>query len=144
VSRLKGVLALLLMLLMLRAALALIAAALPLEGMDWLIPAPENTAEQFVSALAAHRYEGAMNSLAQELRRQTREEDLAALVQAIEDSPRRGIQDARGLQSDEQGDTATATVEVKYGNNQTGLIEVPLKKENQVWRVTSLDPLRLK
>lgn len=112
---------------------------------DWtkfIVPPPENTAEQLVSALGAHRYEGAMNQLSQELRQQVKEEDLQALVKNIEQSPAQGIQDAHGQGAQEQGEQATAEVQVKLGTNEEVPVELPLKKENGLWKVSSLDPLR--
>lgn len=122
--------------------LLLIIAGLLSQGWgDLLIPPPEGAAEQLVGALGAHRYTGAMNQLSQALQ-QTREEDLRALVKAIEESPQQGIQDAHGQEAQEQGDQATAQVKVKFGNNQERVVELPLVRENFVWKVSSLDPLK--
>ena len=121
---------------------------LALAGMvarDWtkvIVPPPENTAEQLVSALGAHRYEGAMNQLSQDLQQQVKEEDLQNLVKIIEQSPAEGIQDAHGQDAQEQGDQATAEVQVKLGSNQETTLQFPLVKENGTWKVSSLDPLK--
>ena len=116
-----------------------------LVSQDWtefIVPPPENSAEQLVNALGAHRYEGAMNQLSQDLQQQVKEEDLQALVKTIEQSPAQGIQDAHGQGAQEQGDQATAEVQVKLGTNEEVPVELPLTKENGVWKVSSLDPLR--
>jgi hypothetical protein len=112
-----------------------------------IVPPPENTAEQLVSALAAHRYAGAMNQLSQELQQQIHPEDLASLVKSIEHSPAKGIQDAHGLAAQELAaqklvDQATADVRVKLGNNEAVDVRFPLIKEKGVWKVSSLDPLK--
>ena len=109
---------------------------------EFIVPPPENTAEQLVSALSAHRYEGAMNQLSQDLQQQVKEEDLQSLVKTIEQSPAQGIQDAHGQQAQEQGNQATAEVQVKLGTNEEINVAFPLKKENGIWKVSSLEPLR--
>ena len=109
---------------------------------DLLIPSPEGAAEQFVSAMAAHRYTGALNQLSQDLQGQVKEKDLQDLVQSIEASSSEGIQDAHEEEAQEQVDTATASVRVKLGNNQEETLDFPLKKENGLWKLTSIDPLR--
>ena len=106
-----------------------------------IVPPPETTASQLVGALAAHRFEGAMNQLSQDLQQQVTEEDLRALMSAIEQSPSKGIQDSHGQSAQIEGDQATAEVQVKLGTNEQINIQFPLKKENGVWKVTSLDPL---
>ena len=116
-----------------------------LVAQDWtefIVPPPENTAEQLVSALGAHRYEGAMNQLSQDLQQQVSEEDLHALVSSLEESPAQGIQDAHEQRAQQQGDQATAEVQVKFGNNQQTTVQLPLVKENGLWKVSSLEPLR--
>jgi hypothetical protein len=115
-----------------------------LTGADraaWAIPSPETTAEGFVSALGAHRYTGALGALSQELREHVSGDDLRSLVQAIESSPRSGIQDAHEQGSQESGENASAQVQVKYGDNSQENIEFPLVNENGVWKINSIDPL---
>jgi hypothetical protein len=109
---------------------------------DLLIPSPESAAEQFVSAMAAHRYSGALNQLSQDLLEQVKEEDLRDLMESIEASSSAGIQDAHEEEAQEQGETAQASVRVKLGNNQEQTLDFPLQKENGLWALTSIDPLR--
>ena len=105
-----------------------------------IVPPPETEAEQFLRALKAQRYAAARNQLAQDLREQTRVEDLQAAVRALEQA-RGGIADARGEQSHEQGESARATAKVRLGDRQQEALEFALKKEHGLWRITSLDPL---
>lgn len=136
------------MVLLLAVVLLALAGMVAQDWSEFIVPPPENTAEQFVSALGAHRYEGAMNQLSQDLRQQVSEEDLRALVRNLELSPARGIQDAheQGAQrlggAAQQSDQATAEVQVKLGNNQQTTVQLPLIKENGLWKVSSLEPLR--
>lgn len=127
---------------LLAASLLVIAGLVSADAASLIIPPPEGVAEQVVTALGAHRYEGAMNQLSDDLQQQVGEEDLQAFVEAVEESPREGIQDAHGQDAQESGNQATASVEVKFGNNETQTIDLPLAKENGLWKVTSLEPLR--
>ena len=117
-------------------------AGLVSQGVEQVIvPPPENAAEQLVAALGARRYTGAMNQLSQDLQQQVREEDLRALVESIEQSGAQGIQDASGQSAQKQGSQATAQMQVKLGNNEEKTVELPLQKENGVWKVSSIAPL---
>ena len=122
-------------------ALLLIAGAVALDQAKFIIPSPETTAAQLVDALGAHRYEGAMNQLSEELRQQVTEQDLQSLVQSIESS-QDGIYDAQEVGAQEQSQFASAQVKVKLGNGQERIIEFPLEKENGLWKVSSLEPLQ--
>jgi hypothetical protein len=104
-------------------------------------PSPEKEAEGFVSALAAMRYQGAKEALSQDLQQQIELSDLKQLHDALEAS-QQGIEDAHGQDYQEQGDFATAVVQVKFGNLQEREVEFPLAKEHGLWKVTSIDPLR--
>lgn len=107
-----------------------------------IVPSPETTAEQLIGALGAHRYEGAMNQLSQDLQQQVTVEDLQSLVKRIEASQARGIQDSLGQSANEHDQQTTAIVQVTLGSNQQVNVELPLIKENGLWKVSSLDPLR--
>lgn len=128
--------------LLLGAALLIIAVLVQTDNAALIIPPPEGTAEQLIGALAAHRYEGAMNQLSQDIQQQVSEKDLQAIVKSIEESPRKGIQDAHGQDAQTQGAQGTASVEVKFGDNQTQTIDLPLVKENGLWKVASLGPVQ--
>jgi hypothetical protein len=132
---LAGVLALFL------AALLVFAALVAADRASLLIPSPENAAGQLVQALGAHRYAGAMGQLSQELQQQVDRNDLIALVEQIEASASRGIEDAHAVDSQEQGVTAAATVRVKLKNMQEQELQFALVKENGLWKVESLKPL---
>jgi hypothetical protein len=129
--------------LLLFSAILLLLAAFVTQGWtQFIVPPPENTAAQLVSALGAHRYEGAMNQLSEDLQQQVKHQDLQNLVKAIEESPAGGIQYAHEQNSEQQDDQATAEVQVTLKNNRQVNIQLPLKQENGVWRITSLDPIR--
>lgn len=125
------------------AAVLLVAGLLASAGQAQILsPGPEQAAENFVSALGAHRYTGAMGQLSQELRQQVSEDDLKGIVQALEGSSRKGIQDAHGVDSQQQGNAATARVQVKFGSSQEQELEFSLLMKNGVWRLASIDPVR--
>lgn len=122
--------------------LLVLAGMVSADRTEFIVPPPENAAGQLVSALSAHRYEGAKNQLSQELKQQVTAQDLEALVKTIEDSPAKGIEDAHEQGAEEQDSQAIAEIEVKLANNTKTTIHLPLVKEHGIWRVSSLDPLR--
>lgn len=128
-------------LLLLVASLFLIAGLVAANQASLLIPTPDKTAEDFVGALAAHRYTGAAGELSQDLQKQVSKKDLQQIVQAIETS-HQGIEDAHGQGSQEQGQEATAQVQVKLWDKQESRLDFPLLKENGVWKVSSVAPLQ--
>jgi hypothetical protein len=121
-------------------ALLLIAGVVVLDKAKYIIPSPEMTATQMVDALGAHRYQGAMNQLSQELKEQVSEQDLKSVVRSIENS-QSGIYQADEGAAQVQGQMARAQVKVRLGNGQENIIEFPLQKENGLWKVSSLEPL---
>jgi hypothetical protein len=108
----------------------------------YIVPRPEATAEKVVNLLGSHHYGGAMQQLSEDLQQEIKEEDLMQMVKGWEESPLQGIQDAKGQKAQEQGEQATADVQVKFGNNEELVIQLPLKKEKGEWKVTSLDALK--
>jgi len=121
--------------------LLVIALFVALDRAGLIIPPPEKTAEQLVSALGAHRFAGARNQLSQDLRSQVEDADFTALVQGLEQS-HQGILDVHELDSQANGRNATARVKIKWGDLQEDTLQFPLVKENGLWKVASLGPLR--
>lgn len=117
-------------------------AAVATDHARLVIPSPEGTANQFVSALAAHRYAGAQSQLTDSLQEQVSQMDLRDLVEVIEASSLQGIQDSQEQSAQEQGDLASARLKVKFGNNQEQEMEFRLKKEDGLWKVNSINPIR--
>jgi hypothetical protein len=112
-----------------------------IDKADLLIPTPEGAAAQMVGALGAHRAAGARGQLAKDLQEQVDEGELLALIRNIEAGPLRGIEDAHEVSSEEQGGQVVAQVRVKFGDLSEHILEFPLRKENGLWKVSSLDPL---
>jgi hypothetical protein len=108
---------------------------------QFITPPPEQVAEGLVNALGARRYEGALNQLSHDLKANLIQAELEELVRGIE-SAHGGIQQATGERSQEQGDTATASVRVKTKDLQVHDLELELKQEQGIWRVSSLEPVR--
>lgn len=127
---------------LLAAALLIIAALVRADAARLITPSPEDTAAELIKAMGAHRYTGARNKLSDDLQQQFDEKSLRLIVNRIEQMPLKGIQDAHGQQAHEQGDAATASVEVKFGNHQIKVIEIGLSKEKGIWKVNSLDALQ--
>lgn len=138
----QGARSLLFIVLALGAGLLLVWAGLQAPLEDVLIPTPQGTAEQFVNAMAAHRYTGALNQLSGGVQQQVTWKDLRAVMEQIEQSPRGGIADAQEQESQINGDRATAAVKVKYQNLEEETLQFALKKENRVWRVENWNALR--
>jgi hypothetical protein len=122
--------------------IGLLSVMVALGWTNMITPPPENAADGLVDALQAHRYEGALNQLSQDLKQQTNPEDLQALVKAIEESSLKGIEDAQGIDAQESDQAATARVQVKFANLQEQTFSFPLHKENGIWKVASLAPLQ--
>ena len=117
-------------------------AAVATDHASLVIPSPEGTANQFVSALAAHRSAGAQSQLSNSLKEQVSQTDLRDLMEAIEASSLQGIQDSHEQSAQEQGDQAIARLKVKFGNNQEKNMEFQLTKENGLWKVNSINPIQ--
>ena len=107
----------------------------------WIVPAPDTTADGFIEALAAHRYEGALDVLSQEQQQDLDWKELQSLVQKIEDSHLRGIEESQELEFEVQGDTAVAELEVKFKNLDEERLLIPLIREQGEWKVDSIEPL---
>jgi len=110
-------------------------------GADWLVPTPQAVAEEFVGTLGAHQYAGALHALHTRQRQAVTADALANLITAIEtahspvDSTR-----AQSAQADEE--TASVELEIQFQNGSREKIVLPLARENYLWRVISIDPLR--
>lgn len=105
-----------------------------------IVPKPEITAEEFIKALGAHRYEGAMEKLSSDLEQATSESDLQSIVEQVEQENGK-IDTVKGNLLQEEGDTASASVEVQFENGNQREANLPLVKENGIWRVNGLDGL---
>jgi hypothetical protein len=139
-KRLAGLQAIAIVFVLLCAAL-LILAALISQGVTFaIVPPPGMPAEGLVRALKAHRYEGALEELSEELQQQVQEQDLRDLAEKIEQA-HQGIEQVHGETVAQQEQDATAQVDVELDDGSQQTIELPLKKENGIWKVTSLDPL---
>ena len=106
-----------------------------------IVPSPETEAESLVRALKARRLNAVKSELSESLRWEIDDRQLKALVESIRSS-HKGISEAHGSETRQQEpDKATATVEVKLGDQTEETIEFPLVKEHGLWRVASIDPL---
>jgi hypothetical protein len=126
---------------LLAASLLVLSVAVGQGATTFIVPPPDTVAEEFVRALKAHRYEGAKNELSAELQQQVSDEELTRLVYAL-GAGHQGIEEAHGESAEEQGDTATATVQVKLGSGQEESLEFALRKEQGEWKLSSIDSLR--
>jgi hypothetical protein len=105
-----------------------------------IVPTPEKTSELFFGDLNAHDFESARSALATDLQAATDAETLMAMTKQMEDTGR-GILDASGLSAREHDDSAQAEVEVTLAGGEKQVVMVPLRQEQGLWKITSLDPL---
>ena len=105
-----------------------------------IIPAPDTTAAEFVQAVGAHRMEGAKNQLSEGMNQQNPIPDLDSAIEAI-NQQRGGIDSVDEVSSEENGDTATATVSVQFEDQTQVELSFPLVKENYIWKVNSIVPI---
>jgi hypothetical protein len=106
-----------------------------------IVSPPEAVVEQLVRAMGAHRYEGALLGLSQDLRQQVHEEDLREIEGAIEHA-HQGIWMVQGEQPLQQGERASAVASVHFDDGQDQSITLRLQKEQGNWKVSTIDPLR--
>jgi hypothetical protein len=104
------------------------------------VPRPDTTAEELVKAIGAHRYEAAIELLAEDLAGEVDVDDLRGLAERVE-AARGGIEQATGEGDETSGDAATASVKVRLGDRTEETIEFPLAREGDLWKVAALDPL---
>ena len=114
-------------------------ALVALDQTEHIVPAPEQVGESFFKDLAARDFGSARQQLAEDLRATTSASDLRTLADDVEQA-RQGLEDAHGLEAQEQAGIAQASVEVTLGDGQP-TVGVPLSQENGLWKITSLDPL---
>lgn len=111
-------------------------------GVDqWLVPDPGTVGEELVQSFGAHRFAGVIGRLQTDLRDQTGEEELRALVQQVEQA-HKGIESVKAEQEQQDSETASVTLAVQFEDQTQQRINLPLARENFLWRVTSLDGLR--
>jgi hypothetical protein len=104
-----------------------------------LVPPPEATAENFLRALTKHRWAQARAHLAADLRA-TPSSELAAIEKSLEEA-RGCVENVQGEDADRMGETATARASIEFTSARMDL-HLPVRRENGLWKVASLDPLR--
>lgn len=107
----------------------------------FVVPSPDATGEEMLRAMHARRFQAAHRELAVAARAQVGEAGLRMLADQLE-AGGRGILDAHGQGSAEQGERATAQLLVKTSDGQERPLELPLVKEQGEWKVASLEPLQ--
>jgi hypothetical protein len=121
-------------------ALAVVgAAAGPGHDKGVLVPPPEAAAENFLRALTEHRWAQARGHLAADLRR-TAPSELAALETSLEKT-RGSVENVEGEDAVLAGETATARASIDFSTARVEL-HLPFRRQNGLWKVASLDPLR--
>jgi len=138
--RLDGLVSLLWLFLTVGAGIGLVWGALQLGLGDLINPPPEQVAEQLVRGVASHRFEGAGQALSESLQQEDTGATLRTLAMHIEMAAG-GIEDANGVSSTETGDTAEAQVVVTLKNGAEVMLSFPLVKENEEWKVASVEPM---
>jgi hypothetical protein len=123
------------------AALAVLAGMLSAGIEPVLTPPAEQSATQFVKALEAHRYPAARLELTEDAQQHVTVDDLRDLVQTIEEK-HGGIGKAQSTDKQEFAEKATVTMELELDDGQTQRLELPLHREQHIWRVESIEPLK--
>lgn len=107
---------------------------------DVLVPTPKTTAEEFLRAMKAHRYSGAHEFLSAQLSEEISEENLRELGGSLE-IRHGGFAEAYGKSEEEQAESATATAIVQFDGGTELEIELPMVREEGIWRIASIQPL---
>ncbi len=121
------------------------------EGLVWLVlnftsgemiaPQPKTVAVEFSAALTAQQWDGALDLLSEDLRRQVKEEDLRQLAQQIE-AKHPHIERVNEVSEEKQGDSATAVTGFIFTGQERAEVAYALVRENHLWKIASLDELR--
>jgi len=107
----------------------------------FLVPRPEQEAQEFLKALQAHNYGAARHALTRDLQAQIMDEDLRALARELEER-RPALEDARGVSAAVQGTAASATVELRREDGLRHHAEFRLERENGLWKLASIEPVQ--
>jgi hypothetical protein len=121
-------------------ALAVLWALVSQGYTQFIVPPPEQVGQSFFNSLKSHDFGAAREQLSQDLQQQVSADDLRQMNARL-DAAKTGIEQASGQTAQTQGQTATATVEVKLKDGTEQTVEVPLHQENGLWSITSLAPL---
>jgi hypothetical protein len=104
-----------------------------------LVPPPEAAAENFLKAMAEHRYTQAPQYLAAGVKG-TEPGELAALHASLERAYG-AIEGVQGEDASIAGEESTARASLRFAGGPRDL-RLPLRREKGLWKVASLDPLR--
>jgi hypothetical protein len=121
---------------LLLAAIALLVRA---DAAGWLVPPPEQVAEHFFKSLKAHNFGAARATLSGEAQASVSADDLREWQYDLEQVGR-DVREAHGEDSQQQGDTAVATVQVELSSGEQVSVELPLEQVNGLWEITTLAP----
>lgn len=116
------------------AVLAAAAGAFAFSGARPVNLTPEGAGAAFISQLAAHRFDGALNSLSSRLRQDITLDRLRYLAASIE-AHGPGILRAVGDGSSEFGERASARVIIQMADGQKMTVELLMVRENGAWKV---------
>jgi hypothetical protein len=105
------------------------------------VPGPADAAAELLRALAAHREPAAHRELSEAMRAQVPPERLQALASAL--AARLGpIDQVDAAVVDERDDRATVRATLRAGAGEEHQVDLPLVKEEGLWHVASVEPLR--
>ena len=104
-----------------------------------LVPPPEAAAQNFLKAMAEHRYTQARQHLAAGLK-ETEPGELAALHESLERA-HGAVEKVQGQDAWVAGEESTARVSLRFSGGPRDL-RLPLRREKGLWKVASLDSLR--
>jgi len=105
-----------------------------------ITPSAQTTGETFLRALAAHRFEGALNELSSGLEGEVTTYDLKVLMEHIERA-HHTIDRVSAVSHSETGELGSARVEVRFSNGVRRTLDLPMRRENGIWKISSLKPV---
>jgi hypothetical protein len=107
---------------------------------EFIIPRPEEMAENWLRALHAHRFSAAYQELGQALHQKVSEEQLKEMVLEAESKGRRLVE-AHGERSQALDTIALAHVRVKEEDRREAVWTIGTIKESGLWKIATLEAL---
>ncbi|MHB1132786.1 MAG: nuclear transport factor 2 family protein [Chloroflexota bacterium] len=110
------------------------------DASRFVVPQPDNVAEQFLRALGAGRYQAAHAALSEETQDQVSAERLREIAAALKrDSG--GIKGAYAEDAEQSGERATTEARIVLENHTEQSLQFPLRREHGLWKIASVEAL---
>jgi hypothetical protein len=106
-----------------------------------LIPTPQMTAQQFVMALKARRYQAARAQLSEKLESQLSDDQLKAFYQSLKQNGFE-ISDTREISEQIISNHAFANLQIEFKHRPSQQLTFSLVKQQGQWKLDSIQPLQ--